>query len=285
MPDVDLEVCAIRVHRVGSGLPCIYHSNPNSRETHANSDSARQFYDAGSLEIGATCPVNYPNGDGKANQFTASMYWRRPQKQDTPTSTELFLGGGMSVVTKYVWPLAEKYEVAGTLEAETKGILAFRDDVVDPGKIFYQMPIGGPGPLSFNFSDPFVTSYPIITTRGRTSEAFMMEEGFFIKYILKFAPGTMGTYRFRVWETTKHLKLCKLQVQHIGSNLPCTKVPTQSATDHDSMIFWNNITDDTASTCGIEPGQGGIEFVVSKQIENCPYPRIRSIRTYASLVG
>ena len=135
VPDVDLEVCAIRVHRVGSGLPCIYHSNPNSRETHANSDSARQFYDAGSLEIGATCPVNYPNGDGKANQFTASMYWRRPQKQDTPTSTELFLGGGMSVETKYVWPLAEKYEVAGTLETETKGILAFRDDVVDPGKI------------------------------------------------------------------------------------------------------------------------------------------------------
>ena len=134
--DVDLEVCAIRVHRVGSGLPCIYHSNPNSRETHANSDSARQFYDAGSLEIGATCPVNYPNGDGEANQFTASMYWRRPQKPTTtPTSTELFLGGGMSVETKYVWPLAEKYELAGTLETETKGILAFRDDVVDPGKI------------------------------------------------------------------------------------------------------------------------------------------------------
>ena len=136
------------------------------------------------------------------------------------------------------------------------------------------MPIGGTGPLSLNFSDPFVTSYPIITTRGRTSEAFMMEEGFFIKYILKFAPGTMGTYRFRVWETTKHLKLCKLQVQHIGSNLPCTKVPTQSATDHDSMIFWNNITDDTASTCGIEPSQGGIEFVVSKQIENRSNPTI-----------
>ena len=136
VPDVDLEVCAIRVHRVGSGLPCIYHSNPNSRETHANSDSARQFYDAGSLEIGATCPVNYPNGDREANQFTASMYWRRPQKPTTtPTSTELFLGGGMSVETKYVWPLAEKYEVAGTLETETKGILAFRDDVADPGKI------------------------------------------------------------------------------------------------------------------------------------------------------
>ena len=135
--DVDLEVCAIRVHRVGSGLPCIYHSNPNSRETHANSDSTRQFDDAGSLEIGATCPVNYPNGDGDANQFTASMYWRRPQNQAPPPPgvEKLFLGGGMSVETKYVWPLAEEYLLADTLETETKGILAFRDDVVDTGKI------------------------------------------------------------------------------------------------------------------------------------------------------
>ena len=97
----------------------------------------------------------------------------------------------------------------------------------------------------------------------------MMQEGFFIKYILKFPPGTMGTYQFRVWEAdgqaapTSHLKLCKLQVQHIGTNMPCTKVPTKSASEYDSILFWNNNTDNTDSTCGVEPSEGGVEFVVS----------------------
>ena len=114
--------------------------------------------------------------------------------------------------------------------------------------------------------DPYVTSYPIITTRGRASDAFKTDEGFFIKYIVKFPPQTMGTFQFRVWEgeaagptTTTHLKLCKLHVQHIGENMPCTKVPSQSATEHDSIQFWNNNTD---NSCGVEPAEGGIEFVV-----------------------
>ena len=118
-------------------------------------------------------------------------------------------------------------------------------------------------------SAPYVTSYPIITTRGRTSEAFMVQEGFFIKYILKFPPGTMGTYQFRVREAdaqdnpTSHLKLCKLQVQHIGANMPCTRVPTQAPTDYDSIIYWNNNTDSAGSICGAEPSEGGVELVVS----------------------
>ena len=115
------------------------------------------------------------------------------------------------------------------------------------------------------FSDPYVTSYPIITTRGRPSDAFKAQESFFIKYIVKFPPQIMGTFQFRVWEgevvgpMTTHLKLCKLQVQHIGENMPCTKVPSQSATEHDSIKFWNNNTD---NSCGVEPAEGGIEFVV-----------------------
>ena len=114
-----------------------------------------------------------------------------------------------------------------------------------------------------------MTSYPVITTRGRTSEAFMIQEGFFIKYILKFPPGTMGTYQFRVWEAdgqgapTSYLKLCKIQVQHIGANMPCTKAPTQSATDYDSIVLWNNNTEYTGGSCGVGPSEGGVEFVVS----------------------
>ena len=132
--DVDLEICAIRVHRVGSGLPCIFHANPNSRDTYAKSADTRKFDDSGSLVIGSACPVNYPNGGGSANQFTASMYWRRPQNQQVASSSTLFLGGGMSVGPKIVWPLAEEYVLAGTLEKETLGILA-NENVVDPSKI------------------------------------------------------------------------------------------------------------------------------------------------------
>lgn len=131
--DVDLEICAIRVHRVGSGLPCIFHSNPNSRVNYTKSVATRKFDDSGSLRPGAACPVNYPNGGASANQFTASMFWRLPQKQQS-SSLELFLGGGMSVGSKIVWPLAEEYDIVGTLEEETLGIVA-NDFVVDPSKI------------------------------------------------------------------------------------------------------------------------------------------------------
>ena len=135
--DVDLEICAIRVHRVGSGLPCIFHSNANSRDVHAKSDTTRQFDDSGSLEIGPACPLNYPSGGGTANQFTASMYWRLPQNQQglaAVVGSTLFLGGGMSVGSKIVWPLAEEYELVRTLEEETLGILA-DDNVADRSKI------------------------------------------------------------------------------------------------------------------------------------------------------
>ena len=128
--DVNLELCAIRVHRVGSGLPCIFHSNPNSRETHAKSDSTRPFDDSGSLNIGSACPVNYANGGGSANQFTASMYWRRPQNQASTSTPTMFLGGGMSVGgTKIVWPLAEEYVLDDVLDNKLLGILAFDDDM------------------------------------------------------------------------------------------------------------------------------------------------------------
>jgi hypothetical protein len=81
-------------------------------------------------------------------------------------------------------------------------------------------------------SDPFVTSYPVITTRGRVSEVFNMKEGFFIQYIIKFQPETAADYTFKIYETQtdKMLKLCKLVVTHIGDNMPCTTKPSSQVT-------------------------------------------------------
>ena len=131
--DVDLEICAIRVHRVGKGLPCLLHSKPNARDSYAKSDPSRKFDDFGSVNLGSACPVNYPGGDASsANQFTASMYWRLPQNQ-VRTSDKLFLGGGIRAGQESVWASAEEYTLADTLEKETLGILA-QDNVEDPSK-------------------------------------------------------------------------------------------------------------------------------------------------------
>ncbi len=67
-----------------------------------------------------------------------------------------------------------------------------------------------------NTLDPYVISYPLVTTMGRKSDAFDMNEALLTKYLIKFRPGTIGRYKFTVWETnkatgaaTKMLKLCR----------------------------------------------------------------------------
>ncbi len=71
---------------------------------------------------------------------------------------------------------------------------------------------------------PFVSSYPIITTRYRSSEEFENREGFLIQYIFKPQPLSRGDYVFTL-QVPPDLKLCRLEVTHIGENLPCLQRP------------------------------------------------------------
>ncbi len=112
--------------------------------------------------------------------------------------------------------------------------------------------------------DPFVTSYPILTTRGRPTEAFELNEGFFIKYIIKLKPRTMGDFIFEVKEVenstnpgtlnpTGQFKLCLLKITHIGENYPCTEAPGAEVKDSDSVEINSN------PGCGVD---GSIKFPV-----------------------
>ena len=97
---------------------------------------------------------------------------------------------------------------------------------------------------------PFVTSYPIITTRGRQSEAFDAKEGFFIQYIIKFQPGTRGDYKFRV-DPGPNYKLCKMEIRHIGANMPCTEPPGPTVTQFDNVVLSYNPDGGTPHDCGV----------------------------------
>lgn len=94
---------------------------------------------------------------------------------------------------------------------------------------------------------PFVTSYPLITTRGRKSHFFDANEGFFIQYILKFQPGTRSDYQFVIEPPSPRIKICKLIISHIGENFPCAQPPGPTVTGHENIELLHN-TD--ADSCG-----------------------------------
>ena len=74
--DVDLELCAVRVHSIGRGLPCLGQRNLINHESYGKSDVSRSFDDFGVIDLGDVCPLNYPNGNDADNKFTASLYYR-----------------------------------------------------------------------------------------------------------------------------------------------------------------------------------------------------------------
>ncbi len=174
-----------------------------------------------------------------------------------PANDVLSLSGGLSVANETIWAGSENFTLLNNFAHGTsvvKGILP-SDDQVDlalPDKTYctymYMHEIQNLGrQLSSGaliLPDPFITSYPILTTRGRVSEVFELGDGFFIKYIIKPRHQTKGRYKFKIFErlesdnttagTTYQVKLCKIAVNHIGDNLPC--VNSRSITEDDDPI-------------------------------------------------
>ncbi len=74
--DVDLELCAVQIRNVGSGLPCLAATNTVAKQVHSKSTAARKYKDFGTVSLGSVCPVNYPGGGPDANKFTASLFFR-----------------------------------------------------------------------------------------------------------------------------------------------------------------------------------------------------------------
>ena len=75
---------------------------------------------------------------------------------------------------------------------------------------------------------PFMTSYPIITYRGREGVPIKHGEGFFVKYIIKMEPYTRSAFKF-VIDPDANTKACAIVITHIGDNFPCTEPPGPEA--------------------------------------------------------
>lgn len=80
--DTSVRICRVRIINIGDGLPCLHHANTRSKEVYSKSSDTRPFNDFGEIDIGSTCPTEYPNSDAATNQFTAQLVYELPP-QDT----------------------------------------------------------------------------------------------------------------------------------------------------------------------------------------------------------
>lgn len=76
--DFALRVCAIRIDRIGNGLPCVLHSDPNRKAVYSKTAEDKPFNDFGQINVGQVCPLNYPNSDMETNQFRAKVFYELP---------------------------------------------------------------------------------------------------------------------------------------------------------------------------------------------------------------
>ncbi len=70
--------CRIKIVDIGSGLPCLRHTNTLIKETYLRSDASKPFADSGEIPIGTVCPFNDPSGDASDNQFRVMLYFEMP---------------------------------------------------------------------------------------------------------------------------------------------------------------------------------------------------------------
>ena len=99
-------------------------------------------------------------------------------------------------------------------------------------------------------------SYPYVTSYDRPAfghqESFHKNEGFFVKYIMKPQPQTVGDYVFTV-SPGVNFKVCKIEVTHVGDNMPCTEEPGPTLHGYENtMVQYAGGNTELAHECGEE---------------------------------
>ena len=180
--------------------------------------SDRNFDDSGSIAIGSVCPFRRLGsiGSAEAYQFTATLYYRNPFGQTNDleygvVGQDVNIGAGLSLGAETVWSTVEKYKYDENLQKKTLGILYSSEAAKEP---------------------PFMSLYPIMDS-GRRSTEFRAHEGFFVQTIVKLPPQSQGQYKLHYWESGSNdssaysevVRPCKVEVVHVGENLPCMAIP------------------------------------------------------------
>ena len=178
----------------------------------------RNFDDGGSIAIGSVCPFSRlgSSGGAEAHQFTATLYYRNPFGQNDDLEygaigQDVNIGAGLSLGAETVWSTVEKYKYDENLQKKTMGILYSSEAAKEP---------------------PFMSLYPIMDS-GRRSTEFRAHEGFFVQTIVKLPPQSQGQYKLHYWESGSNdssaysevVRPCKVEVVHVGGNLPCMAIP------------------------------------------------------------
>ena len=180
--------------------------------------SARNFDDGGTITIGDVCPFSRSGSISgvEAHQFTATLYYRNPfgQKDDPDygaVGQDVYIGAGLSLGDVTVWSTVEKYTYDENLQKRTMGITYSSESTKE---------------------QPFMSLYPIMNS-GRRGGEFRAHEGFFVQTIVKLPPQSQGQYKLHYWESgsndsnayTGIVRPCKVEVVHVGDNLPCMAIP------------------------------------------------------------
>eukprot|EP00094_Tigriopus_californicus_P011496 TCALIF_11101-PA protein Name:"Protein of unknown function" AED:0.09 eAED:0.09 QI:0/0.77/0.73/0.95/0.48/0.58/46/1495/2737 len=229
--DFSLRLCRASIINIGKALPCVRHSDTLLKDVYSKSDDTKPFNDFGNIDVGRTCPLNYPSTYMNDNSFTASLVYELPRGQSVDPGSNVRISGGVRLGNNTIWVSSMLYEAQNT-------------------------PMGPNIITSLNFNEtvgnttepvPFVTSYPIITTRGRNSPLFNVNEGFYIQYIMKFQPGTKADYKFVIEPPGPQIKICKLIITHIGQNFPCAQPPGSTVTGYENIELQH---DKTGDVCG-----------------------------------
>ena len=124
---------------------------------------------------------------------------------------DVYIGAGLSIGEETVWTTVEKYKYDENLEKRTMGIIYSSESAKEA---------------------PFMSLYPIMNS-GRRSLEFRAHEGFFVQTIVKLPPQSQGQYKLHYWESASNdssayseiVRPCKVEVVHVGGNLPCMAIP------------------------------------------------------------
>ena len=229
-----MRVCDIRIHEVGAALPCVHHGNqPDStsgpREVYSKTEVTRPFNDYASVEVGRTCPLQHPRA-GSHSTFRASLFMELPPNQSGLAAGTFELSAGLKLSGASIWVSSRNYTV------QTQDYAAAQIEAAD----------------NFTLVEPFVTSYPFIWTRDRANpnDSFYANEPLSVKYVMKLQPSTRGDYKFVVTPPAG-VKLCRLDLIHIGENMPCTERPPLELTGYENTkLVYADGTPEKEHACG-----------------------------------
>lgn len=247
MPDFEVadftaRICRVQIHNIGPGVPCVYHSDAGGLETYAKSAEEAPFLNQGSVEIDGICPVGLPDAEAEDNQFSATIYYEMPP-QTGLAAGPYKINGGLKLGESTIWVSSSAYQAT----AATYGANPIEASTLNTGT-----------------TKPFVTPYPFVSFKDRASDEFDLNEGLFVKYLIKPQHLTRGDYTLTITPPAG-LKICLVVVEHIGENMPCTEPPGPEETGYENMVItYADGVEADAKQCG---KKADVEFKVSLQRE------------------